>query len=68
MRGGLHDEDDATNIVVYFAVSDIEAAVARVRELGGHADEPGPEGDGGRFCARRDDQGVSFGLHQPPQT
>jgi predicted enzyme related to lactoylglutathione lyase len=64
-RGGLHDEDDEKNIVVYFAVSDIEAAAMRVRKLGGHADEPGPEADGGRFCACRDDQGVSFGLHQP---
>lgn len=65
VRGGLHDEDDASNIVVYFRVPDIDAAVRRVRELGGEANEPGPEGEGGRFTSCRDDQGVPFGLHQP---
>ena len=65
VRGGLHDNDDAANIVVYFRVLDIEAAVRRVRELGGEADDPGPEGEGGRFVSCRDDQGVQFGLHQP---
>ena len=65
VRGGLHDEDDASNIVLYFRVSDIEAAVQRVRELGGEADDPGPPDSGGRFTSCRDDQGVAFGLHQP---
>jgi uncharacterized protein len=65
VRGGLHDGDDASNIVVYFRVADIEAAVRRVRELGGEADEPGPDAEGGRFTSCRDDQGVHFGLHQP---
>lgn len=65
IRGGLHDEDDASNIVVYFRVFDIEAAVRRVRELGGQADDPEPAGEGGRFTPCRDDQGVQFGLHQP---
>src|SRR4051794_18573867 len=48
VRGGLHGEDDASNIVLYFRVLDIEAAVQRVRELGGVADDPGPPGIGGR--------------------
>jgi uncharacterized protein len=65
VRGGLHDGDDAANIVVYFRVPDIEAAVARVRELGGTADEPGPAETGGRFASCRDDQGVEFGVHEP---
>jgi uncharacterized protein len=64
VRGGLHEGDDAANIVVYFSVPDIEAAVARVRELGGQADEPGASETGGRFASCRDDQGVAFGLHQ----
>jgi predicted enzyme related to lactoylglutathione lyase len=63
--GGLHDGDDASNIVLYFSVSDIEDAVRRVRELGGAADEPGPAETGGRFASCRDDQGVAFGLRQP---
>jgi hypothetical protein len=37
VRGGVHDGDDASNIVVYFRVPDLEAAVRRVRELGGEA-------------------------------
>jgi predicted enzyme related to lactoylglutathione lyase len=53
VRGGLHDEDDASNIVLYFRVSDIEAAVQRVRQLGGVADDPGPRtlADGSRRAA-----------------
>lgn len=64
VRGGLHGEDEP-NIVVYFEVADIEAAVRRVRELGGEAKDPAPSGTGGRFTTCRDDQGVVFGLHQP---
>ena len=64
VRGGLHGDDDAANIVVYFQVDDIEAAVRRVRELGGEADDPGAAGEGGRYASCRDDQGVDFGLHQ----
>jgi uncharacterized protein len=65
VRGGLHGEDEASNIVVYFNVPDIETAVQRVRELGGQAEDPGPPDPGGRFTTCRDDQGVEFGLHQP---
>ena len=64
VRGGLHHGDEARNIVVYFQVEDIDDAVRRVRELGGQAGDPGPEGIGGRFVSCRDDQGVEFGLHQ----
>jgi uncharacterized protein len=65
VRGGLHDRDEAPSIVVYFSVGDIDAAVRRVRELGGTADEPGAAEKGGRFASCRDDQGVAFGLHEP---
>ena len=65
VRGGLHDGDDDANVVVYFQVPDIEAAVRRVRELGGEANDPEPAGLGGRFTSCRDDQGVQFGLHEP---
>lgn len=67
MRAGLHGSDAQAQIIVYFAVPDIEAAVARVRELGGEADDPTAEETGfGRFANCRDDQGVTFGLHQTP--
>ena len=50
----------------------MEAAVERVRELGGTVEETNVEGDEesvarwGRFKLCRDDQGSPFGLHQPP--
>jgi predicted enzyme related to lactoylglutathione lyase len=64
-RGGLHSDDPESRIELYFRVPDIEAAVRRVRELGGEADEPGPAGESGRYTSCRDDQGLRFGLHQP---
>jgi predicted enzyme related to lactoylglutathione lyase len=64
---GVHAGDPDACMVVYFAVSDIDAAVARLRELGGQADEPGPETEGfGRFVECRDPQNVRFGLRQAP--
>ncbi len=64
IRGGLHDQDPERRIDIFFAVPDIAAAI---RELGGQAADPGPEESGfGRFAFCQDDQGVRFGLHQPP--
>jgi uncharacterized protein len=70
--GGIHGGDHAATPYAFFRVDDMEAAVARVRELGGEIEEAGLEGDQdsvarfGRFRLCRDDQGSSFGLHQPP--
>jgi uncharacterized protein len=65
---GLHPGDPDAVFVIYFLVDDIEAGVARVRAAGGTADDPGPEQAGfGRFVECRDDQGVRFGLRQPPR-
>ncbi len=62
---GLHGHDDLRELVVYFAVADIDAAVARVRTLGGTAQDPGPAVPGfGRFAECRCPQGVKFGVHQ----
>jgi predicted enzyme related to lactoylglutathione lyase len=66
VRSGLHDEDSDSNIVLYFEVADIEAAVGLVRELGGEAEDPGPPDPSGRYASCRDDQGVAFGLYQRP--
>jgi uncharacterized protein len=64
---GMHPSDPSPGIVVYFPVSDIEAASSKVRELGGHAGEISPDEPGfGRFCPCKDPEGVVFGLHQPP--
>ena len=63
--GGLHGGGDGSTPRVYFGVDDIEAAVARVRELGGHAGDP-QEIASGRTAHCRDDQGTEFGLWAPP--
>jgi predicted enzyme related to lactoylglutathione lyase len=69
--GGMHGNDVGAGALVFFGVPDLEAAMARVRDLGGHAealesraDQP-REGSFGHFALCRDDQGSPFGLHQP---
>lgn len=57
----------------YFDVDDINAGVARVKQLGGDADEPMPVPSMGWFAACKDNQGNDFGLWQtdpsaPPPT
>jgi hypothetical protein len=72
MRGGMHPGDAKASPYVFFAVDDIDASTARVKDLGGEVDELDVEGDEGaqrrfgRFKLCRDDQGSPFGLHQPP--
>ena len=71
-RGGIHGGDRGASPYVFFAVDDMDAALVRVRELGGTVDDMDVEGDEesiarfGRFKLCRDDQGSPFGLHQPP--
>lgn len=70
--GGMHGGDAGANPYVFFRVDDLDAAVARVQELGGQAEDVPGEGDEesvarfGRFRICRDDQGSRFGLHQAP--
>jgi uncharacterized protein len=70
--GGMHGGDKGAAPYVFFAVDDIEAAIEKVRELGGTVEEMDIEGDEesrrrfGRFKLCRDDQGSAFGLHQRP--
>ncbi|HWF72614.1 MAG TPA: VOC family protein [Solirubrobacteraceae bacterium] len=65
ISGGIHPDDPWVQI--FYSVPDLDAAVARVRELGGEVDaEARSEGPGGRYAhSCRDDQGVPFGLHEP---
>ena len=48
----------------YFDVDDINAGAAKVKELGGDADEPQPVPSMGWFVTCRDPQGNEFGLWQ----
>jgi predicted enzyme related to lactoylglutathione lyase len=72
LPGGMHAGDPGGAPFVFFVVDDMEAALGRVRELGGEIDEMDVEGDEdsiarfGRFKICRDDQGSPFGLHQRP--
>ncbi|MGH9381529.1 MAG: VOC family protein [Thermoanaerobaculia bacterium] len=70
--GGMHPGDAGASPYLFFRVDDMEAALDRVRRLGGEVVETDVEGDAetiarfGRFRLCRDDQGSPFGLHQPP--
>ena len=72
MPGGMHGGDPEAAPYLFFAVDDMDAALDRVRELGGSVEEADVEGDEesvarfGRFQLCRDDQGSPFGLHQKP--
>jgi predicted enzyme related to lactoylglutathione lyase len=68
ISGGLHAGDEGGGPYIFFRVDDIETAAARVRELGGEAEfnEHSGPGPSGTFAFCRDNQGSSFGLHQPP--
>jgi predicted enzyme related to lactoylglutathione lyase len=48
----------------YFDVDDINAAAARVRELGGSSGEPGPVPGMGWFAVCTDPEGNDFGIWQ----
>src|SRR6187551_3080172 len=69
--GGIHGGDHGASPYVFFAVDDIDQALARVRELGGSVDDSEAANDDlaapyGRFRLCRDNQGSAFGLHQSP--
>jgi len=70
--GGLHGNDPGASPYLFFRVDDLAAALERVRELGGSiGDYVSNEQEDtvarfGRFVICTDDQGSSFGLHQPP--
>jgi hypothetical protein len=68
--GGIHPNDAGASPYVFFAVDDLDAAIARVNELGGSGEAmdetPDAVAEFGRFALCQDDQGSTFGLHQRP--
>ena len=63
---GIHGGDPDAHFEVFFTVPDLDAAVARLLELGGEAlGRINDSGDWGRWVECRDGQGVRFGLRQP---
>ena len=63
IKAGSHGEDPSPQIYVYFNVSDLEAAAARIRAAGGEAEPPVDEPGFGRFVHCRAPGGIRFGLH-----
>lgn len=64
LKAGLHGNDPAPGIFVFFSVPDLDEAIAKVTQLGGEAGEATEEPGFGRFCNCCDPQGIRFGLHQ----
>ncbi len=68
--GGIHPGDAGASPYVFFAVDDLDQAIAKVLELGGSGEAMDEDADTvaefGRFALCKDDQGSSFGLHQRP--
>jgi predicted enzyme related to lactoylglutathione lyase len=61
---GLWGGQEHRTLFLYFAVDDVHAAVRRVRDAGGRAEEPHAEEYGVvAMCA--DDQGLEFAVYEP---
>ena len=65
---GIHDRDPSSLLEVFFNVKDLDSAVTRVTELGGQtiSEVHAENASFGRWVECQDDQGVRFGLRQPP--
>lgn len=63
--GGTPHDEPSRHPRIFFAVDDLEAAVAQVRELGGTADDPVTI-PSGAFAHCKDNQGVEFSLSLEP--
>lgn len=63
--GGAPHDDASRHPRIYFAVDDLAAALTRVRELGGTAQDPVTI-PSGAFAHCTDDQGVEFSLFEAP--
>jgi predicted enzyme related to lactoylglutathione lyase len=63
--GAIMPSDKAgSGLIVYFDRDDIDASIAKVRELGGAADDKQPVPSQGWFSACKDTEGNPFSLWQ----
>lgn len=62
---GIDTGDDHSSVRLYFRVDDLDAAVARVRELGGQVLSVNEYADSGGNAECVDDQGMRFDLFRP---
>jgi predicted enzyme related to lactoylglutathione lyase len=65
-QGGaiMPSETAGSGLIVYLDADDIDASVAKVRELGGSADDKQPVPTHGWFASCKDTEGNSFSLWQ----
>lgn len=63
--GGLAGRQDQSSVTLCYRVDDVEAAVRRVRELGGRAQDPTQQ-PYGALAECTDDQGTRFQIWRPP--
>jgi predicted enzyme related to lactoylglutathione lyase len=62
--GAIVGTDEKGPLRVYFDTEDIDATLAKVRELGGEAEDKSPVQGYGWFAACRDTEGNAFSLWQ----
>lgn len=63
--GGAITPGEGGHPIAYFSTDDIDASVAKVRDLGGKAPEVREIPGVGRMAVCEDDQGTTFGLYEP---
>jgi predicted enzyme related to lactoylglutathione lyase len=67
--GAVHPRmDDEGGTVIYFGSDDIDADIAKVRELGGEGEEKQPIPHVGWFARCKDTEGNSFSLFQSDES
>jgi predicted enzyme related to lactoylglutathione lyase len=67
--GAIYPSDEpGTGPIVYFGTSDIDASIARARELGGSAEDKQPIPTIGWFARCRDTEGNAFSLFQSDES
>lgn len=66
--GAIMPADGASGVVVYFGSDDIDASVARARELGGSAEDPFPVPGVGWISRCADTEGNAFSLFQSDES
>ncbi len=62
--GAIYGAPGGNGLLTYFGVGDIDAAVERVRELGGESGEKREIPGVGRYAVCTDSEGNAFGLYQ----
>jgi uncharacterized protein len=66
--GAISGGEDGSDPRIYFDVDDIDAATAKVRELGGEAEEKQPVPGMGWFAACKDTEGTKFSVWQSDES